>query len=87
MAEIGYARVSTAGQDPALQLAVLAKVGCARVFQDKASGGKPTGGRVWGDGGNRMRGRAFLRGSTRSHRIYGFSKRRRRTALRTAVRT
>jgi hypothetical protein len=32
MAEIGYVRVSAADQDPALQLAALAKAGCMRVF-------------------------------------------------------
>jgi DNA invertase Pin-like site-specific DNA recombinase len=40
MADIGYARVSTADQDPALQLDALAKAGCARVFQDQASGAR-----------------------------------------------
>lgn len=40
MANIGYARVSTADQDPALQLDALAKADCERVFQDQASGAK-----------------------------------------------
>ena len=37
---IGYARVSTAEQDTALQTDALRKAGCARVFEDTASGAK-----------------------------------------------
>jgi DNA invertase Pin-like site-specific DNA recombinase len=40
MANVGYARVSTTDQDPALQLDALATAGCDRVFQDQASGAK-----------------------------------------------
>jgi len=36
--KIGYARVSTTDQNPALQLAALKKERCRRIFTDKASG-------------------------------------------------
>ncbi len=40
MALIGYARVSTAEQDTALQTDALLKAGCKRIFEDTISGAK-----------------------------------------------
>jgi DNA invertase Pin-like site-specific DNA recombinase len=40
LAHVGYARVSTIDQDPALQLDALASAGCTKVFEDRASGAR-----------------------------------------------
>jgi DNA invertase Pin-like site-specific DNA recombinase len=40
MAKIGYARVSTLDQDTGLQLDALSEAGCAKVFEDHASGAR-----------------------------------------------
>lgn len=40
VASVGYARVSTADQDPALQHDALADAGCTKVFEDRASGAR-----------------------------------------------
>jgi DNA invertase Pin-like site-specific DNA recombinase len=40
VANVGYTRVSTVDQDPALQLDALAKAGCVKVFEDRASGAR-----------------------------------------------
>ena len=37
---VGYARVSTIDQNPTLQLDALAAAGCAKVFEDRASGAR-----------------------------------------------
>lgn len=38
MMKIGYARVSTQGQDLALQLDVLTNIGCEKIYQEKRTG-------------------------------------------------
>ena len=40
MTLIGYARISTLDQNPALQLDALAAAGCTKVFEDRASGAR-----------------------------------------------
>jgi DNA invertase Pin-like site-specific DNA recombinase len=40
LAHVGYARVSTLDQDPALQLDALAAAGCGKVFEDRTSGAR-----------------------------------------------
>ena len=40
VALVGYARVSTLDQDPALQLNAFAAAGCTKVFEERASGAR-----------------------------------------------
>jgi DNA invertase Pin-like site-specific DNA recombinase len=41
MANVGYARVSTADQDPALQHDALAAAGCKKVFEETVPWARP----------------------------------------------
>jgi DNA invertase Pin-like site-specific DNA recombinase len=40
VAHVGYARVSTLDQDPTLQYDALTAAGCAKIFEDRASGAR-----------------------------------------------
>src|SRR5271165_1050100 len=40
LAKVGYARISTIDQNPALQLDALSAEGCVKVFEDRASGAR-----------------------------------------------
>ena len=41
--KVGYARVSTNEQDPALQVDALLETGCEQVYEEHVSGAKTTG--------------------------------------------
>jgi DNA invertase Pin-like site-specific DNA recombinase len=40
MANVGYARVSTGGQDLAAQIAELEAAGCGKIYREKVSGAR-----------------------------------------------
>jgi Resolvase, N terminal domain len=63
LAYVGYARVSTLDQDPALQRDALAAAGCAKVFEDRASGIKLTGLACWQPSPTRGMGTCWSFGS------------------------